>query len=98
MLGAAVTFPAGEWGGRELKDVVPPQHREGPDGKLIELPFDWELSDPHEVTIKTTTLLVRELVRTGFWFPGPGATPEDRARGGLAALREAGLYRPDIPL
>lgn len=96
--GAAVVFPAADWADRELRDVIPPQRYIGPNGEIVEKPYDWELSDPREVTVKNTTLAVRELVRTAVWLPSPGGGPEDRARDGLADLKRAGLYRPDLPI
>lgn len=95
--GASVVFPSSDWGERQLRDVIEPQHQEK-DGEMVELPYDWELSDPREVIVKNTSLEVRELVRSGFWVPAPGANPEERARLGLAELRRAGLYRPDLPI
>jgi class 3 adenylate cyclase len=96
--GAAAVFPAAEWANRELREVIPPQRYKTPDGEVAEHPYDWELSDSREVTVKNTTLAVRELVRTGVWLPYPGSGPEDRAREGLADLRRVGLYRPDLPI
>ena len=95
--GATVVFPANEWADRDLRDVIPSQEVRNPDGTTGEQPFDWELLDPRNVTVKRTSLAVRELVRTGIWITGPGGSPEDRARDGLASLKEAGLYRPDLP-
>ncbi|MDQ3913799.1 MAG: adenylate/guanylate cyclase domain-containing protein [Actinomycetota bacterium] len=94
--GAVVVFPATDWGDRDLREVIPPQHCEGRDGEIVELPYDWELSDPREEIVKTTTLQIRELVKTGIWLPYPGSGPEDRARRGLSDLRRSGLYRPDL--
>jgi class 3 adenylate cyclase len=96
--GAAIVLPADDWGDRQLRDVMPPQHYLGPNGKRVERPFDWELSEPREVTVKNTTLTVRELVKKSMWLPSPGGGPEDRAREGLVGLRSAGLYRPDRPI
>jgi hypothetical protein len=95
--GAAIILPSRDWGERELREVIPPQPREK-DSEIVERPYDWELSDPRQVTVKKTTLEVRELVKAGIWLPSPGSGPEDRAREGLEALRRAGLYRPDIPI
>ena len=64
---------------------------------MVELPYDWELSDPRKEIVKTTTLQIRELVKTRIWLPYPGSGPEDRARRGLSDLQRAGLYRPDLP-
>jgi hypothetical protein len=94
--GASVVFPGSEWAGRELRDVIPPQLTERPDGETVERPYDWELSDPREEVVKNTALTVRDLVKAGIWLPSPGSGPEERAREGLAALKRAGLYRPDI--
>jgi class 3 adenylate cyclase len=96
--GAVVVFPADDWGDRELRDVIPPQQATSADGTIVERPYDWELSGPRDVTVKTTPLVVRELVKTGIWLPGPGTSPEERAREGLEQLRRAGLYRPDLPI
>ncbi len=95
--GASVVFPAEEWADRELREVIPPERFKQQDGTTSESPYDWELHDERDVTVKTTLLTVRELVRTGIWFPSPGATAVDRARGGVAWLREQALYRPDLP-
>jgi Adenylate and Guanylate cyclase catalytic domain len=95
--GASIVFPASDWGERQLQAVIPPQRYERPDGEIGKHPYDWELSDPREVTVKQTALTVRELVRTGFWLPSPGGGPENRAREGLEHLRRVGLYRPDLP-
>lgn len=96
--GAAVVFPARDWADRDLREVIPPQHREGRDSEIVEVPYDWDLSEPREEIVKNTTLEVRELVRTAFWLPSPGGGPEDRAREGLSDLRRAGLYRPQLPI
>jgi class 3 adenylate cyclase len=96
--GAAIVFPAEEWVGRDLREVIPPKQFAKPDGEVIEQPYDWELSEPRDVRVKSTALTVRELVRTAIWFPSPGSGPEERAREGLADLRRAGLYRPELPI
>lgn len=94
--GAAVVFPASDWGDRELREVIPPQLQENREGEMVERPYDWELGEPRELTVKNTSLNVRELIRAGVWFPSPGSAPEDRAREGIAGLQRAGLYRPNI--
>lgn len=96
--GASVVFPSSDWGDRQLRDVIPPQTREGEYGTVRELPYDWELSDPVQTKVKNTALEVRELVRTAVWFPSQGALAENRAREGLEFLRKAGLYRPELPI
>jgi hypothetical protein len=96
--GATIVFPADEWADREVREVIPPQVYHDTDGKTAERPYDWELRDPRDVKVKHSKLQVCELIRTGIWFPGPGASAEERAREGLAVLRNAELYRPDLPL
>ena len=81
-----------------LREVIPPKQFAKPDGEVIEQPYDWELSEPRDVRVKSTALTVRELVRTAIWFPSPGSGPEERAREGLADLRRAGMYRPELPI
>ncbi len=95
--GASIVFPASDWTDRQLRDVIPPQRYQRPDGEIGDKPYDWELSDTRDVTVKNTTLTVRELVRTGVWIPSPGGSAEDRARAGLAELRAGGFYRPQTP-
>ncbi len=93
-VGATVVFPAEEWRDRLLTDVLEPERFQAPDGSVAEHPLDWQLREAREVTVKNTTLRVRELVRTGVWLPGPGASGDHRAREAFAGLRRAGLYRP----
>jgi class 3 adenylate cyclase len=94
--GATVVFPAAEWGARRLEDVLPPE-RYTFDGETYEQPMDWELRGPRHVTPKGMALEVHELVRTAFSLPSPGSGAEDRVREGVAELKKAGLYRPDLP-
>jgi class 3 adenylate cyclase len=88
----SIVFPAAEWGDRRFEDVFPPQQDRRPDGEVVERPLAWELLDPREVPMKNLpSTAIREVIRTGFYFPQQSA--DDRAREGLEAIKRHGRYR-----
>ena len=92
MVFASITFPAHEWGGRELTDVLTPVRYSGPDGKEHERPLAWDLQGPGEVAMKGLgDVQVCQLVSR--MFHAPMTSAEERVKEGVADLRKYGYYR-----
>lgn len=91
---SSIIFPAAEWGDRSLEVVVPRQKYAGPDGSTEERPYSWELGPVRAVPMKNLPdTEVREIRKRSFWIP-LGHSIEDRVRGALQSIREAGRYWP----
>ncbi len=94
--GSRMVFPAAEWGSRQFKEVFPPQRYQGPDGRIIEEPPSWELTQPRKVAMKNVgDIEVREARRLTMWVPF-NHSAEQRARDTLEAIRQAGRYWPNV--
>lgn len=90
-----MTFPAGEWGDRDLDEVLPPKRYERPDGSEYEEPHGWRLLPPRKIDLKNLpSTEVLQIVDPGLWFPEESA--EDRARETAKRIAEAGRrwHRP----
>lgn len=74
-----ITFPAADWGERDLNEVFPNKLYEGQDGIVREQQHAWKLLSARPVEMKNlSTTEVRQIVHTGLWFSDQ--SPEDRAR------------------
>lgn len=87
VVSSTIVVPAAEWtSGHDLSTVIP-------DASGTHPRFEMQLA--REVEFKGLGKTeVREIHNTGVWFPGPGAAAEDRAKQGLAFLRDNGRYWP----
>jgi len=84
-----ITFPAAEWGERDLNEVFPNKRYEGPDGTAHEQPHAWKLLSARPVEMKNLpTTEVRQIVNTALWIPSQ--LPEDRAREAVREIGQAG--------
>lgn len=86
---STIVMPATEWtSGHDLDTVIPPV------GNEVDFPR-FELQPTRELELKGLGKTeIREIHNTGAWFPGPGASAEDRAKDGLAFLRDNNRYWP----
>jgi hypothetical protein len=93
--GGWVTFPAAEWGTRELNAVAPPHNYQNPDGTTYTEPFNrWEISDVRKEPFKNMgDFEVRQLVKTSIWVPFE-TSAEAHAQALIAAMKADGRYRP----
>jgi class 3 adenylate cyclase len=92
---ASIAFPADQWVGRDLDELLPPQRGRFPDGSEWEDPQGWALLDPVDVELKNLGAVeVRHLVHRVAHFPSQSA--EDRAREGVreAAAHGRRWHRP----
>lgn len=90
---SSIVFPAREWQDRDLSQLFPPVRVEQPDGTIGDVPHSWELRPERIVELKNMPdTPIREIVN--FSVHLSSFPPEDRAREGLAGLREAGRYWP----
>lgn len=81
---STIVMPSSDWGDRRLVDVLPLDRNE-----------TFELLEPREVPMKGLgEISIREIHNTGMWFPGPGASAEERATANLDFLREQNRYWP----
>ncbi len=94
---SSITFPASEWGKRELGEVFPAKEYELPDGTIGKQPAPWELLGPRSVEIKNLPdIEVREILRRGTYMPMQSA--ENRAQYAMSVIERAGRYWPGSPL
>lgn len=92
-----ITFPAAEWGERQLDDVLPRRRYKGPEGQMIEQPQAWTLKEPREVEMKNVgTVEVRQLINGIAHLPQMSA--EERARECVRLINEASKGPPDPAL
>lgn len=94
MVSSSITFPAAEWADRKFEEVIEPvRYRDPDDGNIIhEQPLSWELLGPSTVPMKGLgDVEICQLVDRAFHLPSTSA--EERAKIGVAALRENGYYR-----
>lgn len=93
---SSITFPAREWGERNVAEVLPARKSVLPDGQPWSLPAPWELLDSRTVAIKNLgEIEVREILRRGMHLPSQSA--DERAREALRSIQEAGRYWPTPP-
>jgi hypothetical protein len=77
----AVVFPATEWNGRDLDEVLPPADSHQA----------WELLPPQSEELKNMGAVdVKAVVRRGMWFPS--ASAEQQVKEVLAEIKERGRY------
>jgi class 3 adenylate cyclase len=94
MVSSSITFPVAEWRHRKVEDVIEPVRYRDPDDQTIihEQPLSWELLGPKTVPMKGLgDIEVCQLVDRTLHLPSTSA--EDRAKQGVAALRENGYHR-----
>jgi class 3 adenylate cyclase len=83
-----ITFPASEWGNRDLASVFPPRKYEHPEKGVIEQPHAWTMKEPRNVPIKNMgEIEVHQIVNQAMWFPQQSA--EDRARACAAMIAKS---------
>jgi class 3 adenylate cyclase len=88
-ISSCVTFPAIEWDERDIRQVIPPEKYQEPDGSEHAQPHGWKLLPPREVELKNLALTkIRQIVNTGMWLPEEA--PEVRAREAVANIALAG--------
>jgi hypothetical protein len=86
---SSITFPAAEWGARDLNEIFLNVRHEGPDGTVHEQHHAWKLLPARPVEMKNLpTTEVRQVVNTGLWVPSQ--LPEDRAREAVQGIGQAG--------
>jgi hypothetical protein len=84
----AVTFPAVEWGDRDLNKVIPPKILRHPDGSTSECRSPVKLQPARKVTVKNLPdIEIREITNEGFHLPQ--LTAEQWAREACIELRRA---------
>jgi len=94
MFSSTITFPAHEWGNRDLADMFPPEKYRALDGTIREQPHSWELRERRTVQLENLPdCAILEIVRMSVHLPLQSA--EERAQEGLRSLRRAGRYWPD---
>jgi class 3 adenylate cyclase len=80
MVSSSITFPASEWGDREIGDVLEPVRYKNPDGTTDEKPLAWELLGPAKVPMKGIgDVEICQLVNRMLHMPMTSA--EERAKG-----------------
>lgn len=89
VVSSSIVMPSAEWtSSHDLATVLPPV------GNEVDFPR-FELQPAREVKLKGLGRTeVREIHNTGMWSMSPGASAEDRAKHGLAVLRDNGRYWP----
>lgn len=81
---STIVMPSADWGDRRLADVLPLDRNQ-----------TFELLEPRKVPMKGLgDTSIREIHNTGMWFPGPGASAEERATANLDFLRQQNRYWP----
>ena len=106
----SIVLPERNWAGRKLEQVLTKRKITTPDGKESELEISWKTFPPRKVTLKhDQELEIREIafdtggaltggfrigLDTGVVLTGELAKPEQRAKRGFEALKNAGDYEP----
>jgi len=89
---SSITFPASEWGDKDIKTLIPARKEKNSDGKLIEEPYSWQINNPRIVEIKNMgKIQIRELERQAIWMPQQSA--EERAKEIFQLILKGGQYR-----
>ncbi len=87
VISSTIVFPAGDWGDRDLDEVLPPGDIQPMDYRVF------ELQESRGVPMKGLDMVeVREIYNTGMWMPTQNA--EDRSRASVRYLAENGRYWP----
>lgn len=82
VVSSTIVFPASDWAGRDLDQVLPPGSELQPEHR----PF--ELQEQRDVAMKGLgSVKVQEIYNTGMWWPTQSA--EDRATASLDYLKQA---------
>ena len=90
---AWIAFPADEWAGRDFATLFPLRKYEMPDGSVRESAQAWRLYEPQCEELKNLPPTeVRVIAKQPHTLAGLPAV--ERARMGVAALREANRYWP----
>jgi len=89
---STITFPASEWGDRNLNEVFPPIKPLHSFEGVIEQAHSWELNESREVEIKNMGhLMIREIRSAAHWVPQQSA--EERAREIFSSIVRSGHYK-----
>jgi Adenylate and Guanylate cyclase catalytic domain len=90
--GATIFFPAADWTGRKLHELIPPKRYQGPNGEVHEQPSSWEIRGPRSAALKNMPNMdVMELVKLSVWVP-QGFSAEQEAKETLNRIKAEGRY------